>query len=549
MSDADVLVLGSGIAGLLLALRSAERGTVHVITKRRADDSSTNWAQGGVAAVFDPADSFTDHERDTLRCGAGLCDPAVVRQVVHEGPERVLELAALGVPFTREGRSWALGREGGHSHRRVVHATDFTGQAIERTLIERVREHPRIRLSEDQQAVDLILESRMRPGRRGRGPDRCWGAYVMDVASGRIRPVTARVTALATGGCGKVYLYTSNPDIATGDGVAMAYRAGAPVANLEFVQFHPTCLYHPEAKSLLLSEALRGEGAVLRTLDGARFMPKVHPQADLAPRDIVARAIDREMKRRGEPHVLLDITHVPAARVRKRFPNLCRALAGYGFDLTREPVPVVPAAHYMCGGVSADLAGRTALPGLLAVGEVACTGLHGANRLASNSLLEALVAAHHAAFEVRRLLPITARPPAAEAWHTEGTRPPLETVVFDHNWETVRRVMWDLVGIVRTDQRLAFAARHLALLGEEIEHDYRTLRVSRDLIELRNIACVGRLIVACAQHRRESRGLHFNLDHPRPVRRFAGRPTVMRHRVQRPSRRGAGLAAPMPRTL
>ncbi|HEY6867933.1 MAG TPA: FAD-binding protein, partial [Candidatus Eisenbacteria bacterium] len=357
------------------------------------------------------------------------------------------------------------------------------------------------------------------------------------------------VTALATGGCGKVYLYTSNPDIATGDGIAMAHRAGAPVANLEFVQFHPTCLYHPEAKSLLLSEALRGEGAVLRTLDGRRFMPKVHPQADLAPRDIVARAIDREMKRRGESHVLLDITHVPAARVRHRFPNLCRALAAYGFDLTREPVPVVPAAHYMCGGVSADLAGRTALPGLLALGEVACTGLHGANRLASNSLLEALVAAHHAGAEVRRLIPLTPRPPAAEAWRTEGTRPPLETVVFDHNWESVRRVMWDLVGIVRTDQRLAFAARRLALLGEEIEHDYRTLRVSRDLIELRNIARVGRLIVTCAQRRRESRGLHFNLDHPRPVPRFAGRPTVVRPRLPRPPRRATGLAASRSRTL
>ncbi len=328
----------------------------------------------------------------------------------------------------------------------------------------------------------------------------------------------------------------------------MGFRAGAPVANLEFVQFHPTCLYHPEAKSFLLSEALRGEGAVLRTLDGERFMPGVHPQAELAPRDVVARAIDREMKRRGEPYVLLDITHVPAARVRERFPNICAALERYGFDLTREPIPVVPAAHYMCGGVRADLAGRTAVRGLLALGEVACTGLHGANRLASNSLLEALVAAHHAGELVRRELGATPRPPRAEPWHTAGTRPPLETVVFGLNWDSVRRVMWDLVGIVRTDQRLAVAARRLALLREEIEHDYRTLRLSPDLIELRNIALVGGLIVACALRRPESRGLHFNLDHPRPAARFAGRPTVLRHAPRR-RRAAARLAAPRPPAL
>ena len=539
MSDAEVLILGSGIAGLLLALRSAERGTVHVVTKRRAADSSTNWAQGGVAAVFDPADSYRDHERDTLRCGAGLCDPAVVRQVVREGPERVRALAALGVPFTREGEAWALGREGGHSHRRVVHASDFTGQAIERTLIERVREHPNIRLSENHLAVDLILDSRLRRRRRGGGRgEHCWGAYVMEVESGRIEPLTARVTALATGGCGKVYLYTTNPDIATGDGLAMGYRAGAPVANLEFVQFHPTCLFHAQAKSFLLSEALRGEGAVLRTLSGERFMPRVHPQAELAPRDIVARAIDREMKRRGEPHVLLDITHVPAERVRQRFPNIYAELLRYGFDLTRDPIPVVPAAHYMCGGVRADLAGRTAVPGLLALGEVACTGLHGANRLASNSLLEALVAAHHAGDLVQERLRRAGHPPRAEPWQAAGTRPALETVVFDHNWDSVRRVMWDLVGIVRTDQRLAFAARRLALMGEEIEQDYRSLRLSRDLIELRNIALVASLIVACARRRRESRGLHFNLDHPRPVARYARRPTVLRRRLAAAPRRG-----------
>ncbi len=534
MKEPDVLVLGSGIAGLMLALKCAAWGRVLVLTKRQAEDSSTNWAQGGIAAVHDARDSFARHERDTLRCGAGLCDREVVRQVVREGPERVAELEALGVPFSRTGRGLALGREGGHSARRIVHASDFTGRAIEQVLVERVRQHPRIRVLEDQLAVDLILDSRLRGRRAAPRRERVWGAYVMDCrdtrdgGSSRIRPVTARATVLATGGCGKVYLYTSNPDIATGDGIAMAYRAGAAVENLEFVQFHPTCLYHPAAKSFLLSEALRGEGAVLRTLDGERFMPRAHRMAELAPRDVVARAIDREMKRRGEPHVLLDITHLPAHRVKGRFPNIHAALLRFGFDLTRDPIPVVPAAHYMCGGVRATLAGRTSLPGLLAVGETACTGLHGANRLASNSLLEAVVGAHHGAVEARRQAARAARVPEAEPWQARGTRPPHETVVFDHNWDTVRRVMWDLVGIVRSDQRLAFAARRLALLREEIELDYDRLRLSRDLVELRNIALVGSLIVACARRRSESRGLHDILDHPRPDPRRAGRPTVLR---------------------
>ena len=522
----DVLVLGSGIAGLVLALHAAERGEVLVLTKRRAEDANTSWAQGGIAAVFDHHDSFASHVRDTLRCGAGLCDPGVVREVVREGPECVRELVSLGVPFTLTGRRFALGREGGHSHRRIVHAGDFTGQAIERALLERVREHPRIRVVEDQLAVDLILDSRLRR-RRPDDRDTCWGAYVMDRATRKIRPVTARVTVLATGGCGKVYLYTSNPDIATGDGIAMAYRAGASVSNLEFVQFHPTCLYHPQAKSFLLSEALRGEGAVLRTADGVRFMPRYHRDAELAPRDVVARAIDRELKRRGEPFVWLDITHKPAAWLRRRFPNIQAALRGYGFDLAREPIPVVPAAHYVCGGVRATLAGRTAIRGLLAIGEVACTGLHGANRLASNSLLESVASARRAAAEARRRMADVSGVPRAEPWRAHGMRPPQESVVFDHNWESVRRVMWDLVGIVRTDQRLAFAARRLALLREEIEQDYVRLRLHPDLIELRNIALVGSLIVSCAQRRRESRGLHFNLDHLRRKPEL-NRPTVLR---------------------
>ena len=534
-AQADVLVLGSGIGGLMLALRLAEHARVRVLTKKRADDSNTNWAQGGIAAVFDEHDSFARHEADTLRCGAGLCDREVVRTVVREAPERVRELAELGVAFNRRARSFALGREGGHSHRRIVHASDFTGRAIESALLDRVRSNPNIELIEDQIAVDLILDSRLGGRARGRAPgrDTCWGAYVMDRSTGRIRPVTARATVLATGGCGKVYLYTTNPDVATGDGLAMAFRAGASVESLEFVQFHPTCLYHPLARTFLISEAVRGEGAVLRTLDGKRFMPAVHPLAELAPRDIVARAIDREMKRRGEPHVWLDLTHVPAARVRKRFPNIAGRLRELGIDLTREPIPVVPAAHYMCGGVQATLGGRTDLAGLFAIGEVACTGLHGANRLASNSLLEALVGAHHASDEIRRRLASTGRAPRASAWRSVGTRPPREAVVSDLNWDSVRRVMWDLVGIVRSDERLAFAARRLALLSEEIERDYERLRLSPDLVELRNIALVGSLIVASASRRRESRGLHENLDHPGKVAAWARRKVVLRLRSGR----------------
>ncbi len=529
MSESDVLVVGSGIGGLVLALGAAEHGEVTIVSKRRAEESSTNWAQGGIAAVFEAGDSFASHRRDTLRCGAGLCDAEVVRRVVAEAPGRVDELARLGVGFTRGRRGYALGREGGHSHRRIVHATDFTGAAIERALLDRVRAHPRIRLLEDRLAVDLILESRMR-GRPRRAParDTCWGAYVMDRATRRILPYTARVTALASGGSGKVYLYTTNPDVATGDGLAMAYRAGLPVADLEFVQFHPTCLYHPRDRSFLLTEALRGEGAVLRTLDGARFMPRHHRLAELAPRDVVARAIDRELKRRGEPHVYLDITHRPARAVRRRFPNIVARLAGLGFDLARDWIPVVPAAHYMCGGIVAGLSGRTGMDGLLALGEVARTGLHGANRLASNSLLEALVGAHHAVAEVARRLGEAGPPPRAEGWRTRGARPALEGVVFDHNWDAVRRAMWDLVGIVRSDQRLEAARRHLALLGEEIEADYDGLELAPDLIELRNIAQVGALIVEAARHRRESRGLHATLDHPRPRADWRGKSLVLR---------------------
>ncbi len=538
---ADVLVLGSGIGGLMLALRLAEHARVLVLTKKRADDTNTNQAQGGIAAVFDGHDSFARHEADTVRAGAGLCARDVVRAVVREAPERVRELAALGVGFNRSRRGFELGREGGHTRRRIVHASDFTGRAIEHALLEHVAAHPNVELREDQLAVDLILDSRLGPRGRGARRDACWGAYVMDRATRRIRPVTARATVLATGGSGKVYLYTTNPDVATGDGLAMAYRAGASVESLEFVQFHPTCLYHPLARTFLISEAVRGEGAVLRTLDGTRFMPRVHRLAELAPRDIVARAIDREMKRRGEPHVWLDLTHVPAAHVRRRFPNIAARLRDLGLDLARDPIPVVPAAHYMCGGVKATLSGRTDLDGLHAVGEVACTGLHGANRLASNSLLEALVGAHRTADQVRRRLASVREVPRPHAWRSAGTRPPREAAVSDHHWDSVRRVMWDLVGIVRSDERLSFAARRLALLSHEIERDYERLRLSPDLVELRNIALVGSLIVACAMRRRESRGLHFNLDHPTRAAAWAHRRVVLRRPRRGPLVPGSGV--------
>ena len=431
--DTDVLVIGAGGAGLRAAIEASAAGTkVAVITKSLLGKAHTVMAEGGMAAAMgnvDDRDNWRVHFADTMRGGQYLNDWRMAELHAREAPDRVRELEAMGVGFTRSGRGFSLGREGGHSHRRIVHATDFTGRAIEQVLLERVHGHPRVRVLENRLAVDLILESRLRGRRAARGGrDACWGAYVLDRRSGLVGAVRARCTVLATGGCGKVYLYTTNPDVATGDGLAMAYRAGVPVENLEFVQFHPTCLYHPKAKSFLMSEALRGEGAVLRALDGTRFMPRYHRSAELAPRDVVARAIDREMKRRGDPHVTLDISHRPPALVRERFPNICAELLRFGLDLTREPIPVVPAAHYMCGGVRASLGGRTSVAGLLAIGEVACTGLHGANRLASNSLLEALVGAHHAVAEVERRLRAAPRPLRVHPWSTRGTRPALETV-------------------------------------------------------------------------------------------------------------------------
>lgn len=515
--ESDFLVVGSGIAGLLAAIKLAECGSVSVVTKKCGDESNTNYAQGGIAVALGSADSVDLHVADTLAAGAGLCHPDAVGFVVRSGRERLEELVAIGVGFTTEeapdGRVLALGREGGHSASRIVHAMDYTGRAIETALVERARAAPAIAFYENHIAVDLILESRRRA--RGESTDRCWGVYVMDPRTKAVTAFTARATLLATGGTGKVYLYTSNPDIATGDGIAMAHRAGAPVGNLEFVQFHPTCLYHPLAKSFLVSEAVRGEGAVLRAADGDRFMPRYHPQADLAPRDVVARAVDQEMKRRGDKCVFLDLSPIGKARIKRRFPSIYQKCLGFGIDITAELVPVVPAAHYMCGGVVTDLAARTRIRGLLCAGEAALTGLHGANRLASNSLLEAIVFAHEAARAAAEIASADPGPlPSVDLWRDEGTSEPTEGVVFDHDWDEVRSLMWDYVGIVRCDDRLEIAERRVALIREQIDGYYRRYRLNADLIELRNIAQVAHLIIRCARARRESRGLHYNVDCP-----------------------------------
>ncbi|HVJ16043.1 MAG TPA: L-aspartate oxidase [Polyangiaceae bacterium] len=513
----DFLVLGSGIAGLSFALRAAEHGEVLVATKRTANDAATSFAQGGVAAVLSPLDSFEKHAEDTRVAGAGLCRDSVVELCVREAPEAVAWLRKIGTEFSRgDDGELDLGREGGHSERRVVHAGDITGREIERALLHAVRSHPNVRMLEWHMGVDLITM-----GKFG-GPDQCVGAYVLDEKKGTIETILARATLIATGGAGKVYLYTSNPDVATGDGVAMAYRAGAEVANMEFYQFHPTVLYDPRAKSFLVSEALRGEGALLRLPDGEAFMQRHHPLADLAPRDVVARAIDYEMKRSGSENVLLDITHKPADFIRSRFPNIHQECLQFGVDITSQPIPVVPAAHYMCGGVTSDVHGRSTLPGLWVIGEAACTGLHGANRLASNSLLEGLVFARRAAEPgaARRCYPPDAPPPSVPDWQTGSAAPSDEAVVVTHNWDELRRTMWNYVGIVRSDQRLRRAARRIALLEEEIREYYWKHLVNRDLLELRNIATVAELIISSAASRRESRGLHYTIDHSEAKNEF-----------------------------
>ncbi len=503
-------MLGSGAAGLFFALKAARFADVLVVTKRGLSESNTFYAQGGIASVTHKDDSFEGHIADTLAAGAGLCHRDAVEIVVREGPARVRELLDLGVRFstTDDGDDLALGREGGHSAPRIVHYRDVIGRELETALLAAVRSNPRISVREDCLAIDLV---------GGAAAGRVSGCYALDRRSKTIFAVVAPHTVLATGGAGKIYLYTSNPDVATGDGMAMACRAGASLANLEFVQFHPTCLYHPDAKSFLVSETLRGEGARLRNLAGGEFMKSYDPRGELAPRDVVARAIDREMKRSGDKCVLLDITHRPAQWLRARFPNVYENCLKFGIDIGVQPIPVVPAAHYMCGGVRVDMDGQTDLAGLMAVGEVACSGVHGANRLASNSLLEALVLASRAAAKLEGSAERGAETPAGKL-ALPGVRNPkvLETVILDHDWDLARRVMWDYVGIVRSRERLGIARERLGQILETAERIWAAYGVSADLVELRNIALVSSLVVESAIMRAESRGLHYVIDYPDP---------------------------------
>jgi len=516
MKQYDFVVIGSGIAGLSFALKAAKHGSVAVITKRKGADSNTAWAQGGVACVTSDEDSFELHVRDTLESGAGLCDEAAVRTIVTEGPARIRELMELGLHFDEREvsghRELDLGREGGHSKRRVLHVQDVTGREIEQTLLRELQRAPNVELLENHMAVDLITA-----GKLGFcAEDRCLGAYVLHEKTGEVETIRSDRLVLATGGCGKVYLYTTNPDIATGDGVAMAWRAGAMIANMEFVQFHPTCLFHPKAKSFLISEAVRGEGGILRNNHGEDFMARYHPKRSLAPRDIVARAIDAEMKRSGANCVFLDITHQPREFLQERFPHIYETCLRLGMDMAKQPIPVVPAAHYQCGGIKTDVNGATSLPGLYAVGEVASTGLHGANRLASNSLLEGVVIPHRAYEAILRDLPSShsTRAISLPEWQSGNLQNVDELVVIYHNWDEIRRLMWDYVGIVRTDKRLQRAAARLRNLQREIREFYWNFRVTVDLLELRNLATVASLIVDSALSRKESRGLHFTLDYP-----------------------------------
>lgn len=527
MQKFDHIIIGSGIAGLTYALKAAESGGVAVITKRARATSNTAWAQGGVACVTSPEDSIDLHVQDTITAGAGLCHPDIVKQVVSEGPSRIEELIALGMSFDlREkpsgGMELDLGREGGHTKRRILHAHDFTGLEIEKTLLAAIDRHPSIHVFEDHMAIDLITTGKLGYATE----DRVVGVYVLDEKSGEVLTLRSDRIVLATGGCGKVYLYTTNPDIASGDGVAMAWRAGAAVSNMEFVQFHPTCLFHPEAKSFLVSEAVRGEGGRLVDEHGTPFMERYHPLKDLAPRDIVARAIDAEMKRTGAQCVFLDITHQPREYLRERFPKIYETCASLGIDIAEQPIPVVPAAHYQCGGVKTNENGETTLRGLFAIGEVACTGLHGANRLASNSLLEALVFAHRAFLKANKN-----HRPSEEIrlpeWRPGSVTDVDELVVIYHNWDEIRRLMWDYVGIVRTDKRLQRAATRLRNLQKEVQEFYWNFKVTTDLLELRNLVTVASLIVDCALSRRESRGLHYTLDHPQTSASYL-RDTVMR---------------------
>ncbi len=520
------MVVGSGAAGLALALRLADEFSIALVSKGPLADGCTLWAQGGIAAVLDPDDSVDAHVQDTVNVGAGLCDPEVVRAVAAQGRECIEWLVERGVPFTRGAGDgpghFHLGREGGHTHRRIVHAADATGRAVETTLEALARAHPNITVFEHHIAVDLITARKL-----GRTPNRCLGIYTLDREAGRVHVLRGRYVVLATGGASKVYLYTSNPDSASGDGIAMGWRAGCRVANLEFNQFHPTCLYHPEARTFLLTEAIRGEGGRLLLPDGSRFMDSFDARAELAPRDIVARAIDHEMKRLGAECVYLDISHRSAEFITSHFPTVYERCLEYGYDMTKEPLPVVPAAHYTCGGLITDLHGRTDVPGLFAIGEVAHTGLHGANRLASNSLLECLVFAKAASEAIHAEGHRPAMPEPLPDWDESRVTDSDEMVVVSHNWDELRRFMWDYVGIVRTNKRLQRAKRRADVLLHEIAEYYGHFRVTDDLLELRNLALVADLIIRSAQLRKESRGLHYTLDYASATPDQPGHETIL----------------------
>ena len=524
----DFIVIGSGLAGLIYAHEAAKKGSVAVITKAGLNESNTFYAQGGIAAVTADDDTFELHIQDTLRAGQSLCREDAVRLLVENGPEAIRQLVEFGARFTREDSGKAskldLHREGGHSKRRIVHAADLTGREIGRAMSEAARAEPNITLFENHTAIDLVIKSRMEGS--AKAGERVAGAFVLS-PDGDVKTFLAPVTFMAAGGCGKVYLYTSNPDISSGDGIAMAYRAGARVANMEFMQFHPTCLYHPKAKSFLISEAVRGEGGLLRLMDGSTFMENYHDMGCLAPRDVVARAIDTEMKKRGDDHVYLDVTMIDEKVLREKFPNILKRLKEYGIDMATEMVPVVPAAHYICGGIDVDLWGRTSLPGLYAGGENACNGVHGANRLASNSLLEAIVFARRSAqksMEQWEPLKIEIK----HSWTSGDAVDSDEQVVITQNWDEIRRLMWNYVGVVRSDKRLSRAKKRMEILKKEIREYYRDFTVTSDLIELRNIATCADLIIESAIKRKESRGLHYNIDHPqtsaeKPLETFAAR--------------------------
>ena len=526
---ADFLVIGAGIAGLSFALRAAKHGSVIVVTKGDAFESNTAWAQGGIASVLpedcrDPGDSVEHHVADTLDAGAGLCKEAAVRTIIGEGAAAIDDLVDYGVSFDKEDGHFQLGKEGGHSHRRILHARDTTGREVARALIETARKTPNLTLLENHFVIDLITTAKLGAA----VDDRVLGAYVLETKTNEVKVFRSDRVILAAGGCGKVYLYTTNPDSATGDGVALGWRAGAAIANMEFIQFHPTCFYNPgatgpEARSFLVSEAVRGEGGILINAKGEDFTKKIDPRGSLAPRDIVARAIDREIKRTGATCVYLDVTHKPKGFMKERFPYIYQTLLRFGLDCETQPIPVVPAAHYQCGGVLTDVNGKTTIRGLYAVGEVGCTGLHGANRLASNSLLEGNVIARRALDEMMKHHPpgkCVHEAPEIPPWEHGDTAEPDELVVIYHNWDEIRRLMWDYVSIVRTDNRLRRATARLRNLKKEVREFYWGHRVNADILELRNLVAVAGLIVECATRRKESRGLHYTLDHPNTEERL-----------------------------